>query len=483
MALALSQNPQIAAARALETQAAAHGEQAAAAGLPAVNLVAAIGPSLTAKLVPGTAVESTRSSTNLRWSDVSVAVGGELQIIQPLYTFGKISERKRAAGLEQKAREAQTDMTRADVAFEVAGFYEAYLLARDALRFFEEMERWLTRTIEDTEAEVAAGGAVTEQDLLRLGTAMSVVRMGMNQVTAVMHQTAGGLEAYLVLPKGSTAEPTEDTLELLPTVSLDKQALSVLALRERPEVRGLAAGSGAYLALADAEEAGNLPDFFAMAALSAAHTPGRDWLQTRFVVDPLNHFVPTVLVGARWQWNGGMANARGAENRALAADLQHKAVWAEGAIPAEVNRAHQRVIRAFQDSAEADKAVTLAKKWLVSASADYSVGMGDSRNVAEAAQSYVQLRLAGFDARFRHNVALAELAKVTGTLTAANSPFYPTRAEGAERPIPSPVIGTGTAHHSTAAAPSTSVQSTSTQKPAAPATAPAAAAATPALEK
>jgi hypothetical protein len=42
----------------------------------------------------------------------------------------------------------------------------------------------------------------------------------------------------------------------------------------------------------------------------------------------------------------------------------------------------------------------------------------------------VQLRIASFDAKFRHNVALAELARATGTLDDfGKSSLYPTREE------------------------------------------------------
>jgi outer membrane protein TolC len=74
----------------------------------------------------------------------------------------------------------------------------------------------------------------------------------------------------------------------------------------------------------------------------------------------------------------------------------------------------------------------------VQASADYAVGASDSRNVAEAAQAYVQMRVASFDARYRHNVALAELAKVTGGLDAAQNPFYPSTSVPALSPQADP---------------------------------------------
>ena len=99
VARALQQNPQIAAARAVEAQSTARGKQADAAQYPTVNVTLAAGPSLKAQLVPGTGALSTANAYgDVGLSDLSIAVGGQVQVLQPLYTFGKISERQRAAG-------------------------------------------------------------------------------------------------------------------------------------------------------------------------------------------------------------------------------------------------------------------------------------------------------------------------------------------------------------------------------------------------
>jgi outer membrane protein TolC len=61
----------------------------------------------------------------------------------------------------------------------------------------------------------------------------------------------------------------------------------------------------------------------------------------------------------------------------------------------------------------------------VRAEADVAVGLGASRDVTDAARAYAELRVAYFDAAYRHNVALAELARATGTLNDPDSSLYP----------------------------------------------------------
>jgi outer membrane protein TolC len=108
IALALSQNPRVAAARAVESQAAARRSQVEAARLPTITATFGVGPSLKARLVPGSAVESTENAYgDVGLGDLSVVALGQLELIQPIYTFGKLDERWRAAGHEIQARQAQ----------------------------------------------------------------------------------------------------------------------------------------------------------------------------------------------------------------------------------------------------------------------------------------------------------------------------------------------------------------------------------------
>ena len=223
-------------------------------------------------------------------------------------------------------------MQRADVAFEVARIYEAHLLARDAERFFDEMLHWMNSTLEATQEKLAADAAnVSERDVLRLQSARALAEMGLQEARTGMIQSRAGLAAYLGLPEGEEIVVAEQ--ELLPVGPLveDYPSLVALARNNRPEIAALDAGGKALDALAKAEWAGMLPDFVAMAFVSAAYTPGRDWIQTRFVVDPLNHFVPGVLLGLRWQFQGETPNrARSGTDRAGGGVATHRRMGRRG---------------------------------------------------------------------------------------------------------------------------------------------------------
>ncbi len=423
---ALEQNPQIAASRAQEAAMKAQRRQADSARWPIVNFAAGVGPSEKATLVPGTAVQSTKGLYNdFSFSDLSAVFIGNLTVIQPLYTFGKIAIRQEAADAGLRAREAQTRMTRADVAFEVAQIYEGYLYARDAQRFFDEILHWLGSTLQTAEDHLRGKvQGVTERDLLRLQSGIAAATLGLDLANAGMAQATAGLVAYLGLPAAEPIVFAED--ELVPVGGKPGEVASLVALAaaHRPELAALRNGQLAMEALARAEAAGFKPDLFLLGFVSAAYTPGRDWIETRFVVDPLNNFIPGLLLGVRWQFQGEMAQMRAAEQRANADVLRFTAEWATDGIPAEVRKAYEDIRRTDLDIEKGSIGVQKARKWMVMAGADYSIGFLDVREVSDAVTAYVALRTALMKSAFDHNVAMAALSKATGTLDGASDLFY-----------------------------------------------------------
>jgi outer membrane protein TolC len=422
---AADENARAASSRSDITHARALKRQADWARWPTLTVDVGVGPSIEADLVPGTAVESEQRRGDIGVGDLSVAFGTQISLIQPLYTFGKISYRRDAADHGIRARQAQTRITQAEVAVEAARLYESVLLARDASLFFEEVDHILSRSIQANRERLAAESPdVSQQDLIRLEAVQSLARIGLHQARAGQRQALAGLRAFLGMRKHEALTLSESGLTPVASESAPFDALVEMARLRRPELVALSEAGAAYGALASAERAAYLPDFFIMGSLSAIHTPRRDDLDSVYVVDRLNHFVPTVLVGARWQLQGGTASARADAERAKATKLHRLKKWALDAMPAEVRKAYEDGERARKDIAEAARARKRTKEWVVRASADNAVGLASSRDLEEAVTAYATLRLAELDAVFRFNIAMAELAKATGTLVDGNSDLY-----------------------------------------------------------
>ncbi len=252
----------------------------------------------------------------------------------------------------------------------------------------------------------------------------------MHEAQAGRDQAAGGLRAYLGMRFDVPVQPAEHNLAPIATRLGDLNHLVARALDQRPELRALREGQEAHMRLAAAEAAGAFPDVLAYGFVSAAYTPGRQWVQTRYVFDPLGHFVPGLVIGLRWSFTGDMPHQRADEQRAEADRLASLRRFAVSGIPAEVRRAYDDVVRARADLTSAASAVRTSKRWAVRTSADFGVGLGDSRSVADSLQAYVGARTAQLEAIYHLNVGLAELSRAMGTLSSGSGLYLGGRSHG-----------------------------------------------------
>lgn len=417
-------HPTTEAANSQIDQVRAQKHQADSLRLPHLSLSLGVITSLRATLAPGTQSDSVESATSFGLGDIEPGATADLTVIQPLYTFGKIGERQRAAELGIGARTAQARMQQADVAVEGAQLYEAYLLARDTQLFLEETDHMLTRSIEATQERLAShAGDITRHDLLRLQTTRGPLLVALHEAAAGVERARAGLRAYFGVADNAPFEVADDRLTAIAVGKLTLPELVARAYADRPELTALADGAASYDALARAEHAGYLPDIVALAVVSGAYTLDHDAVTSRYVYDPARHFVPFAGIGLRWELWGGLAGARAEEQQAHAAELRHLESWARIALSADVTNAYAELERARDDLPAVDAAYTAAKEWVVRANADYAVGMTDSITLRDAVEAYVTNRFAYLEATYRFNVALARLSRAIGA-TGGSASLY-----------------------------------------------------------
>jgi outer membrane protein TolC len=429
----LRENAQLRAADADVMIAEARQGQVNAAKYPSIDLTGGIATSIAADNTDAdeNGVQSRRSAYgDFNINQVRPAFVARLSVVQPLYTFGKIGQREKAAQAGLEAAQAQRAITAAELAVEVAELYEAHLFGKEIVLFMQDVKGVATRSIEETKDRLEAGAFdVTEQDRLRLETALGAAQLAENYARAVISQTLDGLRAYLNLPPGTEVQVSEQYLDPVSKDASTLEQLIVMAKEQRPEIVALSRGIQAYDHLAAAERADFYPNIFVLGYLSAVYTVDRDLVQSRFVLDPLGHVFTGALVGARWTLQWDMAAHRAEEVKAESFRLGQLLEWAQAGVPAEVNRYQQEVIRARADLKQLETTLPLTKRWVVRASADFGAGFGDSRGVVDAVQAFVIMKNNQLDAVFRLNTNLAQLAKATGTLTEQGPSFlYPGEA-------------------------------------------------------
>ena len=110
----------------------------------------------------------------------------------------------------------------------------------------------------------------------------------------------------------------------------------------------------------------------------------------------------------------GITKGRVHEAEAEYYKLNEKKRFADEAIPFQVRKVYLDFDEARKNIIETEKAYTNAKKWLVSAVANYDIGIGEAREVTDAATAYALTKAGHLRSLYNHRLSYANLLYATG---------------------------------------------------------------------
>ncbi len=250
----------------------------------------------------------------------------------------------------------------------------------------------------------------TETDLIRLKlsletAALLLLDMRRNEEVA--------LAAVRTLTSDSDADVDSEEIE---AAELALQPVSYYedgARLHRPEARMLSAAKSAASAYRSLRLAELLPDFALLGSFAYGYAQSVD--------DPVNAFMnhPNTLslglyLAIRQPLDFGPRLGRLAEARAQERMLDAKRREALGGIALEIDRAYAATKEAQRRSERTQHGEKLALGWFRSVDDNMKLGIGDSRDLADAARNYFELRLRHLQSIIDFNIAVAELRRASG---------------------------------------------------------------------
>jgi len=393
-------------------------EQVKAAYFPQLESTALVGPVQKANeplIVNG---RITDPSPSLSVSGITYFGRLDLTMTQPLYTFGKLSNREEAASRGIKAKESQLDEKKAQIVLRVKELYYALVLSRagvaaadEAGNFFDEAGQRMNRLLE------LSSPNVRENDLYRIDAYRADTLRSRAEAEKGARVAYFALKSFIRLPAGVDFDPAEKTL------SMQKEDLAGLesyiqeAMSKRPEFKQLAEALAAQESQVKAATSDRYPSFFAALQGSLAGAPGRETLYNRYIMDDFNHTYAGVVTGIKWNFDFGISKAKVDKMRAEYDKLIHTKAYAEMNIPIQVTKSYQEHLewRAAVDSYQ--KAATASRKWIIAALSDFDMGVGTADEMLRAIEKYGQNRGKFLEALFRYNLSMAELEYAVGLKT------------------------------------------------------------------
>lgn len=409
--IGLEVSPKLWAQRSVIDQAEAQLGQAKAGRLPRMDYLQIAG------LVPEAKGNATFSPSDR--SDLLTGLGPftrvEMKVNQPLYTFGKLKAHIDAAEKGLEAKEASLGRFEGELITTLKGLYYTILLNEDLYRLVSNTEEGLGKAVEKAEEFLKEGeGKLTQQDILKLRYGYNRARGKRLEIEKGKRLAHSALRTLLYFPPGEDFTLTEKRLKPVKVSLLGLEAYQKMAASSRPEWKQLEAGVAAKEAELLAEKKQYYPDIFALGILLYATAPNRDKQENPFVLEEFNYFWGGAYLGWRVALDFGIPK-KIAEKQAELMALEHQKREATTGMLLEVEKAYREVLEKEESLKYAKMARKNGRALSALSAANFYLGLGEAKDLFEAFQMYTEGAAEYYVAIKDFNMAVAELARVTGT--------------------------------------------------------------------
>ena len=415
--IALKSAPELDEAQADIDYTSSRLDEAKSYRYPQVEVLTLFGPAPQARREDVSPLVATDKS--FKFNEMTWFSSADATIIQPIYTFGKISGNISAATHGIEVDRSRKDQRANEVALKVKEYYFGLILARELKEVVLEVQETLGKAHGKALKMLEAGASgVEEIDIFKLDAFSGEVAKYLEEAKKGEHLALSALKTRLGIPMSGQLEIGSERLEMDGALIPEFEVYLGKARTRRPEFRQIAEGLKARSALVEAAKANYYPDIFLGGLFSWAYAEERDRIRNPYINDQFKHLNGGVALGARWKLDFGITGAKVAGERAQYNRLLSTKEFAETNIPLQIRKYYLDLKEAENSAIAAKSAYSNAKKWAVTAVANFDFGLGPAKEILEALQVYARMRAAYFQSVYNFQIAKANLDYASG-----ESPF------------------------------------------------------------
>jgi len=410
--LALKAAPELGEADADIALATSKYDEAESYRFPQFGLTTLLGPAPIAyknSISPEVKTDQPFSFNALTWF-----ASADASLVQPLYTFGKISENMKAAKHGIEVNRSLKQQRANEIVLKVNEYYYGLLLARELKELVLEIEEILIKAREKAGKLLEQGSAsVDEVDLYKLDAFSGIASKYLEEAKKGEALALAALRARMGMPiDAELVIGTERLVQIDSEIPTLESYLEKGKLR-RPEHLQIAEGLKARTALVEAAKANYYPDVFLGGLFSYAYADERERIENPYITDPFKHMYGGIALGARWKLDFGITGAKVASERAQYNRLLSTKEYADTNIPLQIKKYYLDLNEASNSATATRGAYLNAKKWTVTAVANFDFGMGPAKDIFEALQIYSSTRQDFFKSIYNYHIAVANLDYAT----------------------------------------------------------------------
>jgi outer membrane protein TolC len=397
-----------------------HGELLAAEADRAIARAAGILPSSTATFVMGVVpsahgniLESTNSNRGLQ--DPGLFGRLEVNLVQPLWTWGQLTAAKNAAQAGVLGKQLLVQDTEHQVQLRMVQLYWATALARKLLQLAEEVEGAL-RDVEKKMAEslAAADGQVTQEDKFRVAVFRAELEQRRGEARKGLQLARIGLAATLAIDEPDLVLKDEALPSQPDLKSPDRQAAIREAEVSRPDLLALDQAMAALEAQAQASRAAELPQIFAAGTFAYSRAPNRDIQTNPWINDPFNTLTIGAVVGLRQNLAIPTLLAQASKAEADLANARRQRQGLARLVSVQTEQAVAELNAAVEKAKATQAGVTAGRSWFRTAGLNFGIGVTDARGLIEAYTGYIKTQLDSAQTVYDLLLARSRLDQVTG---------------------------------------------------------------------
>ena len=338
--------------------------------------------------------------------------------VVPLYTFGKIGSALDAAQANVRVSEWDMEKWRQTMRMDVRRAYYGLELGRDVEYIVNDAVSRLDKAVQSVKDKMAKGDStVGDVNRLSLETYRQEILAQSLQAPKGEAYALAGLRFLTGVEAGFDVvdEPLKRPDRPLVDIAQYLEAARIL----RPDVNMARAGVVARKALVDYNRARLFPDFGLGLGADFSSTPSAVPQNDVWASDPFNHFYYYFALGMRWSLDLLPQAARTQQAEAQLEETRALERLALGNAEFEVEKAYADAVEAKGREETWDKAEHLTKQWIATVQDHIDLGTWADDALIAPLRAYANARVQHLTALMDYNIAMSNLALVSGWDSAA----------------------------------------------------------------
>jgi outer membrane protein TolC len=349
------------------------------------------------------------------WENWAVFTRAEVSAVQPLFSWGALKNAVNAAQSAAVAAREQFEKQKADLRIRLFELYQSYLLTSEILTLLDEAENKIEEIQQNIEEKQEQGDSdFDDSDLFKFKVFKSEFQ---KRAAEVRHEAEMTQRIWdYVLQAGDSTNYMPDT-NFLDPVAKDIREVGYYrsnAISSRAEIAAVEAGINAAEYGMKAQQQKNYPTLFLGLNASYANTPNRPRQSNPFIINNSNYASGSFGLGIRQNLDFLSIKADMEKGRIQYRQAKFLKDAAVDGIVLEINEAYKNASLSSVKVQKTDEALVTSKKWLRQEQLDYDFGMGDTKDLIDAMQKELELRVQLKRDVFEFNNNMAKLHRKAG---------------------------------------------------------------------